>query len=55
MDGPFGLSLQVIPRYDFCRLAASAGGLFQGPRLQGTGLVVRTMMAKFYVELATAS
>jgi len=52
MDGPFGLSLQVIPRYDFCRVAPDARSLFRGPRLQGTGLVVRTMVAKFYVELA---
>jgi predicted acylesterase/phospholipase RssA len=52
MDGPFGLSLQVIPRYDFCRIAQGPGDLFRGPRAQGTGLVIRTMVAKFYVELA---
>lgn len=52
MDGPFGLSLQVIPRYDYCRIAQGPVELFRGPRGQGTGLVVRTMVAKFYVELA---
>jgi hypothetical protein len=52
MDGPFGLSLQVIPRYDYCRIAQVPGELFRGPRGQGTGLVVRTMVAKFYVELS---
>ena len=52
MNGPFGLSLLVIPRYDYCRIAQRPAELFRGPRAQGTGLVVRTMVAKFYVELS---
>jgi hypothetical protein len=52
LDGPFGLSLQVIPRYDVGLISLDARDLFRGPRAQGTGLVVRTMVAKFYVELS---
>lgn len=52
MEGPFGLSLQVIPRFDYCRIAQGPAGLFRGPRAQGAGLVIRTMVAKFNVELA---
>jgi len=52
VDGPFGLSLQVIPRYDYFRIAQGPEDLFRGPAAQGTGILVRTMVAKFYVELA---
>jgi predicted acylesterase/phospholipase RssA len=52
MEGPFGLSLQVIPRFDYGVLSPDPGALFRSTRVQGTGLVVRTMLAKFYVELA---
>jgi hypothetical protein len=52
MEGPFGLAMQVIPRYDYCRIAKDPSDLFRGIRAQGTGLVLRTMLAKFYVELA---
>ncbi len=52
LEGPFGLSMQVVPRFDYARLAKDPADLFQGSRAQGTGLVLRTMMAKFYVELA---
>ena len=52
LEGPFGLSMQVVPRFDYARLAKDLADLFQGSRAQGTGLVLRTMMAKFYVELA---
>jgi predicted acylesterase/phospholipase RssA len=52
MDGPFGLSLQVIPRYDYCVISPEAGDLFRSSRAQGAGLMVRTILAKFYVELS---
>ena len=52
LNSPFGLSLQVIPRIDYCRMAAESSNLFRGFRAQGAGLVLRTMLAKFYVELA---
>lgn len=51
MNGPFGLSLQVVPRLDSGFISPSPEGLFRGLRGQGTGLLVRTMVAKFYVEL----
>ncbi|MCE1228542.1 MAG: patatin-like phospholipase family protein [Firmicutes bacterium] len=52
MDGPYGLSIVVSPRFDVGLTAADASSLFRGVRGVGTGLVLRTMMAKFYVELA---
>jgi predicted acylesterase/phospholipase RssA len=52
MDGPFGLSLQMIPRYDYCVISPDPGNLFSSSRAQGAGLVVRTMVANFYVELS---
>lgn len=52
MNGPFGLSLQMVPRMDCGFIGHSPGGLFRDQRGQGTGLLVRTMVAKFYVELA---
>jgi predicted acylesterase/phospholipase RssA len=52
MNGPFGLSLQVIARYDLCAIAPEPGSLFHAAKAEGTGLVVRTMLARFYVEVA---
>ncbi|BDU78796.1 patatin-like phospholipase family protein [Mesoterricola sediminis] len=52
MRGPFALSLQVVPRVDYAVTAATAGGLFSDRRMLGTGLVVRTVFSRFYVELA---
>lgn len=50
--GPFGLSFDVVPRYDYGVISKDAPDLFKGIRLHGAGLVVKTMVAKFYVELA---
>jgi predicted acylesterase/phospholipase RssA len=50
MSGPFGLSLQAIPRFDYAVAAAEPGSLFRDRRYQGAGLLVRTIFAKFYVE-----
>jgi len=52
MNGPYGLSLQVIPRFDYGVIGSNAWDLFRSMRGQGTGLVLRTMIAKFYVELS---
>ena len=52
LEGPYGLPLEVTPRFDFCRLAPDSSSLFHGFQAQGAGLVVRTMLARFYVELA---
>lgn len=50
IPGPFGLSFQAIPRFDYAVAAAEPGRLFQDRRYQGAGLLVRTMLARFYVE-----
>jgi len=50
--GPFGLSLQVVPRLDYAFVSGEASRLFSDRRLLGTGLVVRTVFSRFYVELA---
>lgn len=52
VNGPFGLSIQAIPRLDVGFIAPRPEDLFQSLRGQGTGLVLRTMVAKFYVEVA---
>lgn len=52
MQGPFGLSMQVIPRLDYALVANDPAELFKDYRIRGMGLVVRTMVARFYVELA---
>lgn len=52
MNGPYGLSILVTPRFDYGVIGPDAGHLFQSFRAQGTGLVLRTMVAKFYVELS---
>jgi len=51
MSGPYGTSLQVIPRADFAVTSGDPGALFTTARAQGSGLLVRTIFAKFYVEL----
>lgn len=52
MNGPFGLSLQMVPRVDHGFIGRAPGDLFRDQRGQGAGLLVRTMVAKFYVELS---
>ena len=52
MEGPFGLSMQVIPRYDYAVFSDTPAALGRSLKAQGAGLLVRTMVAKFYVELA---
>jgi predicted acylesterase/phospholipase RssA len=52
MNGPYGLSLQVIPRFDYGVIGQDSRDLFRGLRGQGTGILLRTMVAKFYVELS---
>ena len=50
--GPFGSSLVVMPRVDVGATTEGPGDVLRPGRLLGTGLVVRTMLSKFYVELA---
>jgi predicted acylesterase/phospholipase RssA len=50
VPGPFGISFQAIPRFDYGVAALDAGGLFRENRMQGTGVMLRTMVQKFYVE-----
>jgi hypothetical protein len=52
VNGPYGLSLQVIPRFDYGVISAESRDLFRGMRGKGAGLVLRTMAAKFWVELS---
>lgn len=52
MNGPFGLSLQMVPRLDYGLIGRTSSDLFRDQRGQGAGLVMRTMVAKFYVELS---
>jgi len=52
MNGPLGLSLQLVPRFDYAYLSVDGGHLFSGSRAMGEGLILRTMVAKFYVELS---
>jgi hypothetical protein len=52
MNGPYGLAVQIIPRFDYAVIGMESSDLFRGFRGQGMGLVLRTMAAKFYVELA---
>jgi predicted acylesterase/phospholipase RssA len=52
MPGPFGLSFQAIPRFDYGLLAGSSGTLFSAERGEGTGLLLRTILTRFYVELS---
>ena len=50
VPGPFGMSLQAIPRLDYGVLSGDAGSLFSASRGQSAGLMLRTILAKFYVE-----
>jgi predicted acylesterase/phospholipase RssA len=50
MAGPLGTSFQAIPRLDYAVAADQAAGLFRERRFQGAGLLVRTILAKFYME-----
>lgn len=52
LDGPYGLALHVSPRVDLGFTSDSARDLFRSHRTRSAGLVVRTMAAKFYVELS---
>jgi hypothetical protein len=50
--GPVGTSLQVIPRIDYGMLAEDPGALFGPYRGMGAGVVMRTILTKFYVQFA---
>jgi len=52
MGGPFGLPLQVMPRVDYAVAGPTGADLFRDRRLLGTGVVVRTIFARFYVDLS---
>ena len=52
MNGPYGLSILVTPRFDYGVVGSDARELFRSFRAQGTGVVLRTMAAKFYIELS---
>lgn len=54
MKGPFGTTLQLVPRLDHGLVSADPHDLLGAGRSegQGAGLLVRTLVARFYVELA---
>jgi hypothetical protein len=52
VPGPYGLTFQAIPRFDYGVLAGDAGRLFSSVRGQAAGLMLRTILARFYVELS---
>jgi len=52
IPGPYGMSFQAIPRFDYGLLAGDAGSLFAANRGQAAGLMLRTILARFYVELS---
>ena len=52
IPGPYGLSIQAIPRFDYGLLAGDPGSLFSANRGEAAGLMLRTILAKFYVELS---
>jgi predicted acylesterase/phospholipase RssA len=52
IPGPYGVSFQAIPRFDYGLLAGDPGDLFSANRGQAAGLMLRTILAKFYVELS---
>ena len=52
MPGPFGSSFQAIPRLDYAVAGADPGSLFGPTRSQAAGLMLRTILARFYVEAA---
>jgi len=52
MAGPYGISIQAIPRLDYGLLAGDAASLFRAERGQGEGLMLRTILARFYLELS---
>jgi hypothetical protein len=45
----------VIPRIDLGDLSPDPGALFRAFRARSEGLVVRTIFAKFYVELSAGT
>ncbi|MDR3673102.1 MAG: patatin-like phospholipase family protein [Holophaga sp.] len=52
IPGPYGLSFQAIPRFDYGLMAGDAGSLFSALRGEGAGLVLRTILSRFYVEVS---
>jgi len=50
MPGPFGTSLQAIPRFDYGVVGADPS--FGPNRGQAAGIMVRTILSRFYVELS---
>jgi len=52
IPGAYGMSFQAIPRFDYGLLAGDAGTLFAANRGQAAGLMLRTILARFYVELS---
>ncbi|WP_306590655.1 patatin-like phospholipase family protein [Geothrix sp. 21YS21S-4] len=50
-----GLTVEIVPRFDLAWVSREHGDLFQADanrRAQGTGLMLRTTLSNFYVELA---
>jgi predicted acylesterase/phospholipase RssA len=50
-----GLTVEVVPRFDVAWLAPTSSSLLKsdaGLRVEGTGLMVRTTLSNFYVELS---
>lgn len=50
--GVLGLGVQLMPRVDWTRVASTPQGLSSGARVLGTGLIVRSIVRNFYVEIA---
>lgn len=49
---PLGGTLQIEPRFDYAYVAGDPGQLLRDRRMTGLGVVARTIMARFYLELA---
>lgn len=52
LKGAFGGTLQVVPRFDYGVVSQQASDLFRSQRGMGAGVLLRTMVARFYVELS---
>lgn len=48
----FGFSVQVVPRVDWGRFSAQPNELSSGARILGVGVLLRSIVQSFYVELA---
>lgn len=48
----FGIGVQVVPRLDWGRFSLNPNELSRGPRIFGKGLVLRSIVRSFHVEMS---